>query len=214
MAVWLTAVTSMGRPAAASVAVNHSGVSSSGVATAAGASVPSPGVVVSVVVSDTVVRPGSQLGASVPVRRRGDGWSGAERGQTTIWTPVQIGPDPRMRPGRRRGRRCERTERVETMSTTTNPSAFETTSLTDPALYDDPWAFYRWLRTEHPVWFDESTGLHAVSRHADVLTVSRDTEHFSAAQGVRPLNLVPLSIISLDDPEHGKQRRVVARGFT
>ena len=40
--------------------------------------------------------------------------------------------------------------------------------------YDDPWAFYAWLRAEHPVWFDERSGLYAVSRHADVVTASRD----------------------------------------
>jgi cytochrome P450 family 142 subfamily A polypeptide 1 len=100
------------------------------------------------------------------------------------------------------------------MSTIANPSTFESASLTDPALYDDPWAFYRWLRTEHPVWFDATSGLYAVSRYEDLLEVSRNTEHFSAAQGVRPINMVPLSIISMDDPEHTRQRRLLARGFT
>jgi cholest-4-en-3-one 26-monooxygenase len=91
---------------------------------------------------------------------------------------------------------------------------FDSTSLTDPALYDDPWAFYKWLRTEHPVWFDDHSGLHAVSRHADVIAVSRDAEHFSSAQGVRPVSTVPLSLLTLDDPEHARQRRLLARGFT
>lgn len=93
-------------------------------------------------------------------------------------------------------------------------SSFETTDLTDPSLYDDPWAFYAWLREHHPVWFDERSGLFAVSRHADVTEVSRDVEHFSAAQGVRPLSPVPLSIVSMDDPEHARQRRLLSRGFT
>jgi cytochrome P450 family 142 subfamily A polypeptide 1 len=91
---------------------------------------------------------------------------------------------------------------------------FESSSLTDPALYDDPWAFYAWLRAEHPVWFDASTGLHAVSRHADVVAVSRDPEHFSAAHGVRPISAVPLSLLTMDDPDHARQRRLLARGFT
>src|SRR4029077_228925 len=91
---------------------------------------------------------------------------------------------------------------------------FESTSLTDPALYDDPWAFYTWLRDEHPVWFDGHSGLHAVSRHADVIAVSRDAEHFSTAQGVRPVSTVPLSLLTMDDPEHARQRRLLARGFT
>jgi cholest-4-en-3-one 26-monooxygenase len=91
--------------------------------------------------------------------------------------------------------------------------SYETQSLTDPALYDDPWAFYAWLRHQHPVWFDATTGLYAVSRHADVLAVSKNSERFSAA-APRPINLVPLSIAGMDDPEHARQRRIVSRGFT
>jgi cholest-4-en-3-one 26-monooxygenase len=93
-------------------------------------------------------------------------------------------------------------------------SRFETTDLTDPSVYDDPWAFYAWLRNNHPVWLDERTGLFAISRHADVMEISRDVEHFSAAQGVRPVSPVPLSIVSMDDPEHARQRRLLSRGFT
>lgn len=91
---------------------------------------------------------------------------------------------------------------------------FDGTDLTDPALYDDPWAFYAWLRAEHPVWWDERSGLYAVSRHADVVAVSRDAERFSSAEGVRPVNMVPLSIVSMDDPEHTRQRRLLSKGFT
>ena len=95
-----------------------------------------------------------------------------------------------------------------------NTTSFDQTDLTDPALYDDPWAFYAWLRDERPVWFDERSGLYAVSRHADVITASRDTDHFSSAEGVRPVNMVPLSIVSMDDPEHTRQRRLLSKGFT
>ena len=95
-----------------------------------------------------------------------------------------------------------------------SPLDFASTDLTDPTLYDDPWAFYAWLRAEHPVWFDDRSGLYAVSRHADVVTASRDSTYFSSAAGVRPVNLVPLSIVSMDDPEHARQRRVLSKGFT
>lgn len=91
---------------------------------------------------------------------------------------------------------------------------FERFSLTDPAVYDEPWAFYGWLRDEHPIWHDTQTDLHAVSRHADVVEASRDAEHFSSAQGVRPISLVPLSIVSMDDPEHTRQRRILSKGLT
>jgi len=46
------------------------------------------------------------------------------------------------------------------------------------------------------------------------MEISRDVEHFSAAQGVRPVSPVPLSIVSMDDPEHARQRRLLSRGFT
>lgn len=86
-------------------------------------------------------------------------------------------------------------------------------TLTDPELYDDPWDIYAWLREQGP-WFDERSGMWAITRHADVMEASRDAEHFSAAQGVRPISLVPLSIVSMDDPEHARQRRVLSKGFT
>ena len=91
---------------------------------------------------------------------------------------------------------------------------FAQADLTDPSLYDDPWEFYAWLRDHHPVWHDERTGMYAVSRHADVVEVSRDAASFSSAKGVRPVNLVPLSIVSMDDPEHTRQRRILSRGLT
>jgi cytochrome P450 family 142 subfamily A polypeptide 1 len=86
--------------------------------------------------------------------------------------------------------------------------------LNDPRLYDDPWDFYRWLRADHPVWFNPASGLHAISRHADVTHVSRTPELYSAAGGVRPMVPVPMSIISMDDPEHTRQRRLISKGFT
>ncbi len=91
---------------------------------------------------------------------------------------------------------------------------FAQADLTDPSLYDDPWEFYAWLRDHHPVWHDERTGMYAISRHADVVEVSRDAASFSSAKGVRPVNLVPLSIVSMDDPEHTRQRRILSRGLT
>ena len=93
-------------------------------------------------------------------------------------------------------------------------ASYETQSVTDPALYDDPWDFYAWLRREQPVRYEKDNDLYVLSRHADVVTASRDTEHFSAAEGVRPVNMVPLSIVAMDDPEHSRQRRLLSRGFT
>lgn len=84
----------------------------------------------------------------------------------------------------------------------------------DPRFYDDPWDGYRWLRQNAPLWWDEKNELYVVSRHEDVSHVSRNAELYSAAQGVRPKVAAPMSIISMDDPEHTRQRRLVSKGFT
>jgi cholest-4-en-3-one 26-monooxygenase len=84
----------------------------------------------------------------------------------------------------------------------------------DPRLYDDPWEAYRWLRHNAPIWWDDRNQLHVVSRHEDVSHISRHPELYSAAQGVRPKVLAPMSIISMDDPEHTRQRRLVSKGLT
>jgi cholest-4-en-3-one 26-monooxygenase len=84
----------------------------------------------------------------------------------------------------------------------------------DPRFYDDPWAAYRWLRRHAPLWWDARNDLWVVSRHEDVSHISRHQELYSAAQGVRPKVAAPMSIISMDDPEHTRQRRLVNKGFT
>ncbi len=84
----------------------------------------------------------------------------------------------------------------------------------DPALYDDPWETYRWLRTNAPVYRDEKNGVWVISRYQDVFDISRDPELYCSSQGVRPKLDVPLSLISEDDPEHTRQRRMINRGFT
>jgi cytochrome P450 family 142 subfamily A polypeptide 1 len=84
----------------------------------------------------------------------------------------------------------------------------------DPRFYDDPWEGYRWLRNEAPVYWDEANDLWVVSKHEDVSHVSRHAERYSAAHGVRPRVAAPMSIISMDDPEHTRQRRLINRGFT
>jgi cholest-4-en-3-one 26-monooxygenase len=84
----------------------------------------------------------------------------------------------------------------------------------DPRFYDDPWEGYRWLRANAPLWWDPRNELWVVSRHEDLSHISRNQELYSAAQGVRPKLDVPMSIISMDDPEHTRQRRLINKGFT
>lgn len=83
----------------------------------------------------------------------------------------------------------------------------------DPRLYDDPWDTYRWLRQQGTLCYDEKNDLYVASRHEHVSHVSRHQDLYSAAQGVRP-NVPDMSIISMDDPEHTRQRRIISKGFT
>jgi cytochrome P450 family 142 subfamily A polypeptide 1 len=84
----------------------------------------------------------------------------------------------------------------------------------DPRFYDHPWEKYRWLRAHAPIWWDARNELWAISRHEDLSHISRHQELYSAAQGVRPKVAAPMSIISMDDPEHTRQRRLISKGFT
>ena len=98
---------------------------------------------------------------------------------------------------------------------------------------DDPGSFagghphdqYRWLRENHPVWFHperEGKGFWAVTRHAEVLEVSRNPATFSSWLGGVMLpdsdeSLLAgsrLMMLYMDPPEHTRYRRLVARAFT
>ncbi len=80
------------------------------------------------------------------------------------------------------------------------------------------------LRRDHPIYFqhvpDERLRDEAwvLTRHEDVLAVSKDTEHFVNAHG---LNLrgnysdeEDRHLLNLDDPEHLRVRRMTNKGFT
>ncbi len=83
-----------------------------------------------------------------------------------------------------------------------------------PGAYDDPWDAYRWLRENDPVHWSEEGQVWVLSCHAEVNHVSRRADLYSTKAGVRPRNPVPLSILTMDDPEHFQQRSLISRGFT
>ncbi|MDZ7674030.1 MAG: cytochrome P450 [Acidimicrobiales bacterium] len=93
-------------------------------------------------------------------------------------------------------------------------TAPRTIDILDPRLYDDPWETYRWLRAQPGLVYDEKNDLYIAARHEDVSHVSRNQERYSAAEGVRPNVPADMSIISMDDPEHTRQRRIISKGFT
>ena len=78
------------------------------------------------------------------------------------------------------------------------------------------------LRAEEPVAYFEAPGLEpfwAITKHADVLEISKQPERFASAPGImlRPAGVVfPPSemIVMLDPPEHGPMRRVANGRFT
>jgi cholest-4-en-3-one 26-monooxygenase len=87
--------------------------------------------------------------------------------------------------------------------------------LTDAQLYaGDPYPTYRWLRQHAPVYWDAESRFWVVSRHEDVVAVSKNPEVFSAAQGVLPESDSIVSIVCMDDPRHQRLRKLVNRGFT
>jgi cholest-4-en-3-one 26-monooxygenase len=87
--------------------------------------------------------------------------------------------------------------------------------LLDGSFYlGDPLAHYAWLRRHAPVYWDESGGLWAVSRHAEVMAVSKSPEVFCSRMSSRP-DAPPIpSMINLDDPQHRRRRNLVNKGFT
>lgn len=86
----------------------------------------------------------------------------------------------------------------------------------DPAFYVDPWEAYRWLRDETPVFWDPVQRLWAISRYEDVIAIERDGARYSSFYGSRPHldQRSDQSIINMDEPDHQRQRNLVARRFT
>ena len=78
-----------------------------------------------------------------------------------------------------------------------------------------PLADYAWMREHAPLYFDESCGVWGVSRHADIMRVSRSPQLFCSGKSSRPDvdSWIP-SMINFDDPQHKRRRNLVNRGFT
>jgi cytochrome P450 len=111
---------------------------------------------------------------------------------------------------------------------------FDEIRLGDPAFwehsYEDREGAFVLLRREHPVSFHEEPevpmlgkgpGFWALTRHADILEVSRNPQTFCSSRG--GVNIIDQpeflneffgSMIVMDDPRHTRLRRIVSRGFT
>ncbi len=93
----------------------------------------------------------------------------------------------------------------------------------DTYLRGFPHAAFKRMREEEPVaWVEEAdgTGFWAITKHADVIEVSRDYARFSAGRGIRIERMADdelharRTMMELDPPDHTRLRRLVQPGFT
>jgi cytochrome P450 len=91
----------------------------------------------------------------------------------------------------------------------------------DTYVHGVPHGTFARLRRDDPVswWDDGDDGFWAVTRYQDVLAVSRQTELFSSAQGIRLEQMAPdecearRTMMELDPPDHTRYRRLVSKPF-
>lgn len=91
--------------------------------------------------------------------------------------------------------------------------------LDDPDFYaGDPYPAYRRLRVEAPLHWHDTPGFWVVTRHEDVVAVSRDPATFCSSRGTMLADLTrPImprqSILYVDPPDHVKYRKLVQPAF-
>ncbi|WP_340556727.1 cytochrome P450 [Streptomyces sp. GSL17-111] len=115
------------------------------------------------------------------------------------------------------------------MTATTRPAPPLTANPADPRFWQQPQreqraAFARLRGLDAPAYCADPTsgrGFYALVRHADVVEASRRPQVFTSAPGVttpEPARWVRAlfgdSMVNLDDPQHARLRRTVARAFT
>ncbi|MEE8407052.1 MAG: cytochrome P450 [Acidimicrobiia bacterium] len=94
----------------------------------------------------------------------------------------------------------------------------------DTYLSGFPHAAFKRLREKSPVaWVDEGddgAGFWAITKHADIIEVSRDYRRFTAARGIRIEEMADdeldarRTLMEFDPPDHTRLRRLVQPGFT
>jgi len=112
--------------------------------------------------------------------------------------------------------------------------AVDEINLSDLDFWRRPWeereGAFQTLRRERPLPFYEEPeisfipkgpGYYAVTRHADILEISRNPERYCSGQGATSIPDLPAvflelygSMINMDDPKHLRLRKLVSGGFT
>jgi cholest-4-en-3-one 26-monooxygenase len=77
-----------------------------------------------------------------------------------------------------------------------------------------PFEDWAWMREHAPAYWDATNEIWALTRYDDVLAVEKDPATFSSERAPRPHGDHLPMMISMDDPEHGRRRKLVSRGFT
>ncbi|NND67679.1 MAG: cytochrome P450 [Halioglobus sp.] len=85
---------------------------------------------------------------------------------------------------------------------------------------ENPYPWFKRLRDEAPLYYNEKYDFYALSRYEDVLEASKDWTTYSSARGTVlelldvPVEHLPQMIIFMDPPQHSRLRRLVSRGFS
>jgi cholest-4-en-3-one 26-monooxygenase len=79
---------------------------------------------------------------------------------------------------------------------------------------DDPHRHFDWMRANAPVYWDAASQLWGVTRHADVMELSKRPDAVCSSGSSRPDSPPLDSMINLDDPAHKRRRGLVSKGFT
>jgi cytochrome P450 len=94
-----------------------------------------------------------------------------------------------------------------------------TAPLDDESFYaGDPFPHFARLRSEAPVAWNAARGYWALSRHAEVLEVSRDPATFCSGKGILTMEIgveypFPPTMMHTDPPAHTRYRKLVQPGF-
>jgi cytochrome P450 len=107
----------------------------------------------------------------------------------------------------------------------------------DLSVQKNPYPFFAWLRSEHPVYQDPATGVYFVTQDADIRQVAMDSQNFSSVIDPSVFRVVmgkqleqsdpevadllktngwllPTTLLLIDPPEHTRYRRLAQEALS